>query len=93
MNVAGMMNLNLVHELLQAAHQQPYGFLKVRGRELAREVELMSAAGLVESSETVRGLETYSVIKRVTNTGESFLRAFKDRPLASAQARNSFARN
>ncbi|HVF71095.1 MAG TPA: hypothetical protein VM940_05755 [Chthoniobacterales bacterium] len=74
------MNLNLVHKLLQAAEGQPYGFLKVTGRELAREVELMTAAGLVESSETVRGLETYAVIKRVTEAGHSFLRAFPDRP-------------
>jgi len=87
------MNLDLVHKLLQAANDQPYGFLKVHGRELAREVELMSAAGLVESSETVRGLETYRVIKRVTATGESFLRAFKDRPLVPSPVRDSFARN
>ena len=87
------MNLDLVHKLLQAANDQPYGFLKVHGRELAREGELMSAAGLVESFETVRGLEAYRVIKRVTATGESFLRAFKDRPLVPSRVRDSFARN
>ncbi|MFL6590021.1 MAG: hypothetical protein ACJ8M4_07605 [Chthoniobacterales bacterium] len=87
------MNLYLVHKLLEAANNQPYGFLKVHGRDLAREVELMSEAGLVESSETVRGLETYRVIKRVTDTGMSFLRAFKDRPLVGAQTSNSFNRS
>jgi hypothetical protein len=87
------MNLNLVHKLLEAANDQPYGFMKVRGRELAREVELMTAAGLVESSETVRGLETYGVIKRVTDTGLSFLRAFKDRPFITQPTRDSFSRN
>jgi hypothetical protein len=46
----------------------------------------MAEAGLVESSETVRGLETYAVIKRVTAAGQSFLRAFKTPPPASARA-------
>lgn len=73
-----LMNLNLVHKLLRAAHDQPYGFLKVHGLNLAREVELMAAAGLVEASPTVHGLETYAVIKRLTASGHSFLRAFKE---------------
>ena len=74
------MNLRLVHKLLQTANNQPYGFLKVRGANLAREVEMMAAAGLVESTGTVHGIETFAVIKRVTDAGHSFLRAFKDRP-------------
>ena len=77
------MNLNVVHKILRAASDQPYGFLKVNGRHLAREIELMAAAGLVEASPTVHGLQTYAVIKRVTDSGQSFLRAFKeDRPAA-----------
>jgi hypothetical protein len=74
------MNLNLVHKLLTAANNEPHGLLKVRGSELAREVELMCAAGLVEASQTVRGLETFSVIKHVTASGQSFLRAFRNMP-------------
>ncbi len=74
------MNLNLVQKLLRAASEQPYGFLKVRGPHLSREVEMMAAAGLVESSGTVHGLETYGVINRVTDSGNSFLRAFPDSP-------------
>jgi hypothetical protein len=74
------MNLNLVHKLLKLANDQPYGFLKVRGAHLAREVELMAAAGLVDASPTVQGLETFAVIKRVTDSGHSFLRAFRDQP-------------
>ena len=74
------MNLPLVHKLLQAANNQPYGFLKVRGTNLAREVEMMAAAGLVEAIATVHGIETFAVIKRVTASGHSFLRAFKDQP-------------
>ena len=77
------MNLNLVHKILRAANDQPYGFLKLNGRDLAREIELMAAAGLVEAAPTVHGLETYAVIKRVTDSGQSFLRAFNDdRPAA-----------
>ena len=74
------MNLRLVHRILQSANEQPYGFLKVRGAHLAREVEMMVAAGLIEASGTVHGLETFAVIKRVTAAGHSFLRAFKDQP-------------
>lgn len=74
------MNLHLVHKLLQAANNQPYGFLKVRGANLAREVEMMAAAGLVEATGTVHDIETFAVIKRVTDSGQSFLRAFQERP-------------
>ena len=74
------MNLRLVHKLLQAANNQPYGFMKVRGAQLAREVEIMASAGLVEASGTVHGLETFAVIRRVTDAGHSFLRAFRERP-------------
>ena len=73
------MNLDVVHKILRAANDQPYGFLKVHGRHLAREIELMAAAGLVEASPTVHGLETYAVVKKVTDSGHSFLRAFKER--------------
>jgi len=76
------MNLHLVHKLLQAANNQPYGFLKVRGANLAREVEMMAAAGLVEATGTVHDIETFAVIKRVTDSGQSFLRAFQERPPA-----------
>ena len=72
------MNLRLVHKLLQAANDQPYGVLKVQGANLAREVEMMASAGLVEATGPVYGLETFAVIKRVTDSGHSFLRAFRD---------------
>jgi hypothetical protein len=74
------MNLHLVHKLLQAANKQPYGFLKVQGANLAREVEMMASAGLVEATGPVYGPETFAVIKRVTDSGHSFLRAFRDQP-------------
>lgn len=77
-----MVNLNLVHELLTATTKQPHGFLKVRGAELAREVEQMAAAGLVEASPVVQNSQTCAVINRVTEAGESFLRAFAKEPLS-----------
>jgi hypothetical protein len=83
------MNLNLVHELLLAAENQPYGFLKVRGAKLAREVEQMAAAGLVEALPPVYGLETYAVINRVTAAGDSFLRVFAKSP--PPEQTNSFS--
>jgi hypothetical protein len=82
-----VMNLNRVHKILRAATDQPYGFLKVNGRHLAREIELMAAAGLVEASPTVHGLETFAVIKRVTSAGHSFLRAFKEQTPTPSKTR------
>jgi hypothetical protein len=87
------MNLNLVHKLLKAANEQPYGLLKVRGPHLAREVEMMAAAGLVESGGQVHGLETYAVINRVTDSGLSFLRAFRDQPPLPGRPRDSFLKS
>jgi hypothetical protein len=85
------MNLNLVHKLLKAANAQPHGVFEVRGAQLAREVEMMAAAGLVETAGTVSGLKTCAVIKRVTDAGHSFLRAFKDRSPSPGSARSRFA--
>jgi hypothetical protein len=84
------MNLNLVHKLLKTANAQPSGFLKVWGANLAREVELMAAAGLVEAASTVHGLETFAVINRVTDSGRSFLRAFKNQPPLPGRPRTNF---
>jgi hypothetical protein len=79
------MNLQLVHNLLEAANDRPHGFLKIRGAKLVREVEMMTAAGLVESNGTVHGLEAFAVIKRITKAGHTFLRAFKDHPPVSTK--------
>jgi hypothetical protein len=73
-----MMHLNLVNTLLEAADEQPYGFLKVRGADLGREVELMAAAGLVDASLGNADPEAFAVINRVTDSGHAFLRAFKN---------------
>ena len=84
-------NLNLVHELLEAVNNQPYGFLKVRGAELTREVEQMAAAGLVEASPPIHGLETYAVINRLTASGDSFLRAFEKQRIPETERTFSLA--
>jgi hypothetical protein len=86
------MNLNLVHRLLKAANEKPHGFLRVRGSQLAREVEMMAAAGLVESAGTVHGLDTYAVINRLTDSGQSFLRAFGEQPPLPGRPRNGSTR-
>ena len=47
------MNLPLAHKIIgEAEHHQPSGFLKVRGREEAREVHLMAEAGLIKATES-----------------------------------------
>jgi hypothetical protein len=78
-------NINLVQALLVAAEGQPYGFLKVRSAALIREVELMAAAGLVDSSLGDSDNESHAVINRVTESGQTFLRALKNKPLPLAE--------
>ncbi len=76
------MNLHLARKLLLAADEQPHGFLKVRGREVAHEVQLLAEAGLVEVSCANDHDSSFAVIKEVTDAGHTFLRAFKDESVA-----------
>ena len=72
------MNLPLAHKIIAEAEAQPFGFLKVRGRELAHEVRLMAKAGLIKESELNRGSDSdEAVITRVTHAGHQFYRALK----------------
>jgi hypothetical protein len=73
-------NPNLTNSLLVAVEEQPFGFLNVRGADLVHEVELMAAAGLVDASLGNAGTEAYAVINRVTDSGQDFMRAFKNQP-------------
>ena len=75
-----MVNLQLVHKLLAAVEEQRHGFLKVRGAELVREVKLMAGAGLVVVSVGENAGEAVVVINRITDSGQTFLRAFKKQP-------------
>jgi hypothetical protein len=74
-------NLTYAHKLLVAADEQPYGFIKLRGVEADREVRLMAAAGLIDATFNDGREGSFTSINRLTAHGESFLRAFKDKPL------------
>ena len=73
------MNLLLAHKIISEVEAQPFGFLKVRGRELAREVQLMAMAGLVRASNTDELEPTEAIITRVTHAGHQFYHALKNR--------------
>ena len=72
------MNIRLAHRIIGAAEAQPFGFLKVRGSELAREVQEMAKAGLVKASESDQMDPTEAVITRVTHAGHQFYRALNN---------------
>jgi len=73
------MNIPLAHKIISEAEAQPFGFLKVRGHDLAHEVQLMAEAGLVKATESDRFQPTEAIITRVTHAGHQFYRAFKNR--------------
>lgn len=77
------MNLHLARKLLLAADAQPHGFLKVRGRDVAHEAQLLAEAGLIELSCADDQDSSIVVIKEVTDAGHSFLRAFNDDSVAN----------
>jgi hypothetical protein len=72
------MNLRLAHRLIADAEHQPAGFLKVRGREAARQVHLMAEAGLVKATESDELDPTEAVITRITHAGHQFYRALNN---------------
>jgi hypothetical protein len=80
------MNLAYAHKLLVAADEQRHGFIKLRGEEADREVRLMAAAGLIDATFNDGGEGSFTSINRLTAHGESFLRAFKDKPLPEMDA-------
>lgn len=72
------MNLPLAYKILGEAEHQPFGFLKVRGLELAREVRRMAEAGLVKAAELDELDPAEAVITRVTHAGHQFYRTFRN---------------
>jgi hypothetical protein len=72
------MNLRLAHKLIAEAERQPSEFLKVTGREAAREVHEMVEAGLVRATESDDLDPTEAVITRITHAGHHFYRALKN---------------
>jgi hypothetical protein len=76
------MNLVFAYQLLLAADEQRSGFLKVAAGEPDRQVRLMAAAGLVEATLNNDGRPgSFTAIRRLTASGRTFLRTFKDHPL------------
>jgi hypothetical protein len=74
------MNLPYTYQLLTAADQQRHGFIKLRGAHADYEVRLMAEARLVEATFGDGKEGSFTSINRVTETGQAFLRAFKDQP-------------
>jgi hypothetical protein len=80
------MNLPYAHKLLAAADGQRHGFIKLRGFQADREVRLMTAAGLIDATFNDGREGSFTAINRLTASGESFLRAFKDHPIPEGDA-------
>lgn len=78
------MNLPYTYKLLAAADEQRHGFIKLRGVEADREVRLMAKAGLVEATLGDGKEGAFTSINRVTATGQTFLRAFKNHTIPAA---------
>ena len=70
------MNLRLAHKLITEAEHE-HGAYVVRGREAAREVQLMAEAGLVKAES--RDLDSKeAIITRITHAGHQFYRALNN---------------
>jgi len=78
------MNLLLAHKIIGEAEHQSSGFLRVRGREVAREVHLMAEAGLIQTTESDELNPSEAVITRITHAGHQFYRALKHRAAFSS---------
>jgi hypothetical protein len=72
------MNLPLAYKIIGEAEHQPSGFLKVRGHELAREVQQMAEAGLIKAAESDELDPSEAVITRITHAGHQFYHALKN---------------
>jgi hypothetical protein len=72
------MNLPYTYELLAAADEQSHGLIKLRGIQADHEVRLMTQAGLVEATFNDGKEGCCTAITRVTEAGQTFLRALKD---------------
>ena len=83
------MNLDLTRRVLAVVESQPFGFAKLRGRRIAREVDQMRAAGLVEVSAAQQSDPDIAVIKSVTPAGRRLLRVFESKR-ATEIARKAF---
>jgi hypothetical protein len=73
------MNLQLVYKILKDAELHPHsGVVKVHGRDLAREVQEMARAGLVQADRIDQIDPNEAVITKVTHAGRQFYHTFKN---------------
>ena len=84
------MNLPYTYELLAAADEQRHGFIKLRGLQADQEVRLMAEAGLVEATFNDGKEGSFTSINRLTETEETFLRAFKNHAVPDAATRGEY---
>ena len=75
------MNLPYTHSLLLAASEQRHGFIRLEGATADHEVRQMAAAGLVDATFYDGTPGSFTSINRLRPAGETFLRAFKQKPL------------
>ena len=75
------MNLAYAYAVMAAANEQPHSLIKLHGLQASYEVRLLAEAGLVEATFDDGTKGSFLSIERVTATGETFLRAFKDHPI------------
>lgn len=83
------MNLPYVYELLMAADGARHGFIKLRGFQAEHEVRLMAEAGLVDATFADGKEGSFTSINRLTDAGETFLRAFAGQWIPSAERQAS----
>ncbi len=71
------MNLAYAYNVMAAANEQQPSLIKLHGLQANYEVRLLADAGLVEATFDDGLNGSFLSIKRVTETGNTFLRAFK----------------
>ncbi len=77
------MDLPYALKLLIAADEQPYGFIKLRGVRADYLVRMLAEVGLVEATLSDGQPGSFTAINRLTDLGETFLRAFSDRSISA----------
>lgn len=71
------MNLVYAYDVMAAANEQQASLIKLYGLQASYEVRLLAEAGLVEATFDDGMNGSFLAINRVTETGKTFLRAFK----------------
>ncbi len=74
------MNFDLARQILRAAEAEPDGCLKLRGRTMVREAELMQKEGWLQLADLSR--HRSGAIARLTDAGQRVNRLFKKEAIA-----------